>query len=132
LIISVVIHEPQGSIYGGVVSAPVFRNIAEKALPYLGVMPSIPSLAPVPAIRLINTSPAGSAKEPTGTKNSGVSKSSGNSAQKSTANKSASRKTNSGAALVKAGKGQVKPQANRPKQLDTYTFKVDGRENGLN
>ena len=47
LVISVVVHEPQGAIYGGVVAAPVFRNIAAKALPYLGVMPSIPNPHPV-------------------------------------------------------------------------------------
>ena len=48
LVITVVVHEPQGSIYGGVVAAPVFRNVAEKALPYLGVMPSAPNTAPSP------------------------------------------------------------------------------------
>lgn len=40
LVITVVIHEPQGAYYGGVVAGPAFRNIAAKALPYLGVMPS--------------------------------------------------------------------------------------------
>jgi hypothetical protein len=40
LVISVIIHEPHGANYGGVVAAPVFRNIAAKALPYLGVYPS--------------------------------------------------------------------------------------------
>lgn len=40
LVITVVVHEPQGSIYyGGEVAAPVFREIAAKALPYLGVWP---------------------------------------------------------------------------------------------
>jgi len=33
----VVIHEPKGQIYGGVVAAPVFRRIAEKALSYMNV-----------------------------------------------------------------------------------------------
>jgi len=37
LVIVVVIDEPQKSIYGGQVAAPVFRHIAESALPYLGV-----------------------------------------------------------------------------------------------
>ncbi len=46
LVITVVVHEPQGAGYGGVVAAPVFRNIAAKALPYLGVMPSVPNPAP--------------------------------------------------------------------------------------
>jgi len=40
LVITVVIQEPQGAIYGGAVAAPVFREFAAKALPYLGVMPS--------------------------------------------------------------------------------------------
>ncbi len=39
LVITVVIHEPKGAIYGGTVAAPVFREIAGRALPYLGVMP---------------------------------------------------------------------------------------------
>jgi len=33
----VVIYEPKGQIYGGVVAAPVFRNIADQALSYLNV-----------------------------------------------------------------------------------------------
>jgi cell division protein FtsI (penicillin-binding protein 3) len=40
LAITVVIHEPHGAIYGGIVAAPAFRNIAAKALPYLGVLPA--------------------------------------------------------------------------------------------
>jgi cell division protein FtsI (penicillin-binding protein 3) len=35
----VVIDEPQGNIYGGVVAAPAFRAIVEQALPYLNVLP---------------------------------------------------------------------------------------------
>jgi len=41
LVIAVVVDEPQKSIYGGQVAAPVFRKIAENALPYLGVLPDI-------------------------------------------------------------------------------------------
>jgi cell division protein FtsI (penicillin-binding protein 3) len=37
LTILVVIDEPQGEAWGGVVAAPVFRKVAEQALPYLGV-----------------------------------------------------------------------------------------------
>ncbi len=37
LTIVVIIDEPQGDTWGGVVAAPVFRRIAEQALPYLGV-----------------------------------------------------------------------------------------------
>lgn len=33
----VVVHEPKGQIYGGVVAAPVFKGIAEKALSYMNV-----------------------------------------------------------------------------------------------
>ncbi|ATX82694.1 peptidoglycan synthetase FtsI [Mariprofundus ferrinatatus] len=37
LVIVVVVDEPQKSMYGGQVAAPVFRHVAESALPYLGV-----------------------------------------------------------------------------------------------
>ena len=40
LVIVVVMDEPKASIYGGKAAAPVFRRIAETALPYLGVAPS--------------------------------------------------------------------------------------------
>jgi cell division protein FtsI/penicillin-binding protein 2 len=33
----VVVYEPKGQIYGGVVAAPVFRDIANQALSYLDV-----------------------------------------------------------------------------------------------
>jgi cell division protein FtsI (penicillin-binding protein 3) len=33
----VVVYEPKGQIYGGVVAAPVFRDIANQALSYLGI-----------------------------------------------------------------------------------------------
>jgi len=39
LIIAVMVDEPQKSIYGGKVAAPIFRHIAAAALPYLGVSP---------------------------------------------------------------------------------------------
>jgi cell division protein FtsI (penicillin-binding protein 3) len=39
----VVIDEPRGEYYGGTVAAPAFREIAEGALRYLGVPPSLPS-----------------------------------------------------------------------------------------
>lgn len=42
LVILVVIDEPQGVTYGGVVAAPAFREIAEGAMRYLGVPPSAP------------------------------------------------------------------------------------------
>lgn len=37
LVIVVVVDEPQKSVYGGQVAAPIFRHVAESALPYLGV-----------------------------------------------------------------------------------------------
>jgi len=37
LAIIVVVYEPKGQIYGGVVAAPVFKDIADKALSYLDI-----------------------------------------------------------------------------------------------
>jgi len=37
LVIAVMVDEPRKSIYGGRVAAPIFRNIAAAALPYLGI-----------------------------------------------------------------------------------------------
>ncbi|MDA8305392.1 MAG: penicillin-binding protein 2 [Deltaproteobacteria bacterium] len=56
LVITVVVHDPQGSIYGGVVAAPVFRKIAATVLPYLGAMPSSPGFEPAPTVRMAKTS----------------------------------------------------------------------------
>ena len=39
----VVIDDPKGAQYGGTVAAPVFREVAEASLRYLGVPPSVPS-----------------------------------------------------------------------------------------
>ena len=39
IVLAVVIDEPQGSSFGGIVAAPVFRAIMEKVLPYLSVHP---------------------------------------------------------------------------------------------
>jgi cell division protein FtsI (penicillin-binding protein 3) len=55
LAISVVIHEPHGVNYGGVVAAPVFRNIAARALPYLGVFPASGSPSLPPGVHMANT-----------------------------------------------------------------------------
>ena len=41
IVIVVVVDEPQKSIDGGVVAAPVFREITATALPYLGSLPQI-------------------------------------------------------------------------------------------
>lgn len=40
LLVSVVVNEPQGEIYGGQVAAPAFQKILEFALPYLKIPPS--------------------------------------------------------------------------------------------
>jgi cell division protein FtsI (penicillin-binding protein 3) len=45
LVVAVMIDEPQGIHYGGVVAAPAFKAIAEGALRYLGVAPSSPVVA---------------------------------------------------------------------------------------
>jgi cell division protein FtsI (penicillin-binding protein 3) len=45
LVVAVMIDEPQGIHYGGVVAAPAFKAIAESALRYLGVAPSMPAVA---------------------------------------------------------------------------------------
>jgi cell division protein FtsI (penicillin-binding protein 3) len=37
LAIIVVVYEPKGQIYGGVVAAPIFGGIADKALSYLDI-----------------------------------------------------------------------------------------------
>jgi cell division protein FtsI (penicillin-binding protein 3) len=54
LVITVAIREPHGASYGGVVAAPVFRNVASKALPYLGVSPSYKGGEPPVPFRLVN------------------------------------------------------------------------------
>ena len=41
VVIIVVLDEPAGSYYGGTVAAPVFKEIAEQVLPYLGVAPDV-------------------------------------------------------------------------------------------
>jgi len=43
LVIFVAVDEPKGAQYGGTVAAPVFKEIAEASLRYLGVSPSIPA-----------------------------------------------------------------------------------------
>jgi cell division protein FtsI (penicillin-binding protein 3) len=46
LAIIVVVDEPKGAIYGGVVAAPIFREIAAQSLRYLGYYPQIHQPAP--------------------------------------------------------------------------------------
>jgi cell division protein FtsI/penicillin-binding protein 2 len=42
LVISVAVDEPRGAIWGGVVAAPAFNEIARYCLPYLEVPPDAP------------------------------------------------------------------------------------------
>jgi cell division protein FtsI (penicillin-binding protein 3) len=39
LLVTVVVNQPQGDIYGGTVAAPAFGEIAKFALPYLHIAP---------------------------------------------------------------------------------------------
>jgi cell division protein FtsI (penicillin-binding protein 3) len=39
LLVAVMVDEPKGQIYGGVVAAPAFEKIVEFALPYLRIPP---------------------------------------------------------------------------------------------
>jgi cell division protein FtsI (penicillin-binding protein 3) len=50
LVILVSIDEPRGAIWGGVVAAPVFREIADFALQYLEVAPDDPTSLTAPAL----------------------------------------------------------------------------------
>ncbi len=45
LVIYVVVDEPKTDVYGGLVAAPAFREVATAVLPYLGVPPSLSVLA---------------------------------------------------------------------------------------
>jgi cell division protein FtsI (penicillin-binding protein 3) len=49
LTIAVIIDEPQGIKYGGIVAAPAFRGIAQNSLAYLKITPTVP-LAKVPKL----------------------------------------------------------------------------------
>jgi cell division protein FtsI/penicillin-binding protein 2 len=40
LLVAVMVDEPQGEIYGGLVAAPAFQEITKFALPYLGIPPN--------------------------------------------------------------------------------------------
>jgi len=58
LVIVVMIDEPSESIYGGQVSAPIFRQIAAAALPYLGIAPDPGQAAPWKVLQAATTQPA--------------------------------------------------------------------------
>jgi len=57
LVLAVMIDEPQGIHYGGVVAAPAFKAVAESALRYLGVAPTSP-VARTEAARGLEAPPA--------------------------------------------------------------------------
>jgi cell division protein FtsI (penicillin-binding protein 3) len=49
VVIAVVVDEPVGAYHGGDVAAPIFRDIADQILPYLGVAPDeAPAATPAP------------------------------------------------------------------------------------
>jgi cell division protein FtsI (penicillin-binding protein 3) len=45
LVIAVIIDEPKTDVYGGLVAAPAFKEIAAAAMTHLGVPPSLPLVA---------------------------------------------------------------------------------------
>lgn len=51
LVLLVLVDEPEVNVYGGVVAAPVFRNIARGVLRHLGVVPEKPGPLPLPAAK---------------------------------------------------------------------------------
>ena len=60
LVIAVVVDEPTGSHFGGVVAAPIFRAIAEAALPMVGVYPPgppAPAANPLPSAAMVSAPP---------------------------------------------------------------------------
>jgi cell division protein FtsI (penicillin-binding protein 3) len=53
-VIAVLIDEPKTDVYGGLVAAPAFKEIAEQLMPYLGVPASTPQpVAVVPAPKML-------------------------------------------------------------------------------
>jgi cell division protein FtsI (penicillin-binding protein 3) len=51
VVIAVVVDEPVGAYHGGDVAAPIFRDIADQILPYLGVAPDeAPTATPLPPL----------------------------------------------------------------------------------
>jgi hypothetical protein len=104
---------------------PVFRNIAAKVLPYLGVMPSVPNSTPGPNIRTANAS-SSPVKQASGSKKPAGQKPGAKSAQKTALKKSASIKS-SGVVPIVAKKIQPAPKREAPEK---YSLKIDEREPG--
>lgn len=124
LIITVVVHEPHGAIYGGVVAAPVFRNIAAKALPYLGVLPSPAKTAPSQGARMVKA-PSKEAPKPA------RSVENGNRADDNQVRGTKVQPAAAGARPEKASVGLSVPTAgaknNQPGGADRYSLKVEKR-----
>jgi cell division protein FtsI (penicillin-binding protein 3) len=57
------VDEPEVNVYGGIVAAPVFRNIARGALRRLGVVPEKPEPIPLPAVANAEVPRRGEAKK---------------------------------------------------------------------
>jgi cell division protein FtsI (penicillin-binding protein 3) len=57
LVIVVMIDDPSESIYGGQVAAPIFRQIAAAALPYLGIAPDQEPATPWKVLQAATTMP---------------------------------------------------------------------------
>ncbi len=123
LVITVVVHEPQGSIYGGVVAAPVFRNVAEKVLPYLGVMPSAPNTAPSVDIHMTKASSTGLKQTHGGNKAAGEKP--GASSALRTASKKPASKKNPGAVTIDAKKAQPAQKATRVESPGKYSLRLN-------
>jgi cell division protein FtsI (penicillin-binding protein 3) len=130
LVITVVVHEPLGAIFGGVVAAPVFREVAAKALPYLGVMPSEPKSTPSPDIRTADASSI-HPKQTSAGKKAAVEKPGVKSAQKTAWKKPAPIK-NSGTVPIVEKKIQPSPNAlPREAPPGKYSLKLDERRAGV-
>lgn len=123
LVISVVVHEPHGSIYGGVVSGPVFRNIAAKVLPYLGVMPSTPNTAPGLNVKTAEGASAGHKQAQSGNKTG--EKPGAKSAQKKTALKKPHPGKSPGSVAIDAKKAQPSPKTTRVEPPKNYSLRLN-------
>jgi cell division protein FtsI (penicillin-binding protein 3) len=63
LVVVVVVDEPKTDVYGGLVAAPAFKEIADAAMPYLGVAPAtmVAKVPPPPAPAVVRTEEPASA-----------------------------------------------------------------------
>ncbi len=61
LVLTIVIDEPKTDVYGGLVAAPAFKEIAAAAMPYLGITPSGNFLAAAPSPVATSSSAANAA-----------------------------------------------------------------------